>query len=64
MARKIEQLLDVIADLHRFTEGNAEASSGVTGGLELSESDLDLIAAAVQTPIDREESDNHLKFPL
>ena len=52
MAKKIEQLLHVMGDLHRFSENNNAASGQSTD--ELWEEDLELVAAAVQAPMDWE----------
>ena len=51
MARKIEQLLRVMGDLHRFSKDNRIDSSFICE--ELSEEDLEFVSAAVQEPIDR-----------
>ena len=49
MSRKIEQLLRVASDLHRFSESNSAASSQVSK--ELFEDDLELISAAAYEPV-------------
>jgi hypothetical protein len=52
MARKIEQLLRTMGDLHRFSENNNTVSKQAND--ELMEEELDLIAAASYEPIDWE----------
>lgn len=58
MKRKIELLLQVAADFHDFCEPSMP-SNAVCSGEELTENDLDLVAAAAQTPacIDKTLSD-------
>ena len=51
MAKKIEQLLRVMGDLHRFSENNHATGQDTD---ELWEEDLELVAAAVQAPADWE----------
>ena len=52
MARKIEQLLRVAADMHRFSQDPQAASAPLRlHSDELCEEELDLIAAAVQAPV-------------
>ena len=48
MSRKIEQLLRIAGDLHRFSENSSAASGQVPG--ELFEDELELISAAVYEP--------------
>ena len=50
MNRKIESLLQVAADLHDFCESNLPFTTPACPGDELSETDLDTIAAAVANP--------------
>lgn len=51
MKRKIESLLQVVADFHDFCEPNTSFTMLSCPGDELSESDLELIAAAAKIPI-------------
>lgn len=51
MNRKIELLLQVAADFHDFCESNTSFTTLSCPDNELSESDLDLIAAAAKIPI-------------
>lgn len=50
MSRKIESLLQVIADFQDFCEPNTSFISLSHPNNELNESDLDLIAAAATNP--------------
>lgn len=60
MARKIEHLLKVMADLNRFTNENFETSGKRTDDFELSETDLDLIAAAAAMPWEQESGKDQI----
>jgi len=51
MDRKIGSLLRVVADFHDFCEPDASLSALARPGEELSELDLDLIAAAANIPV-------------
>lgn len=54
MARKIEQLLRVAGDMHRFSTGSCTARA--QDFEELLEEDLDLIAAAANEPYFQEKN--------
>ena len=51
MARNIESLLRMVGDLHRFEQKSAaKAEKNPVEEIELSDTDLDLVAAAIKQP--------------